>query len=214
MRYTTIMTAALCSVFTGAVMAAPMAINDLPTESTGPFQHNVFHSASSNGGQSGTIYSWFTLGVGGGSWDPVSGAFSLNVDLWNDAGATVSEGTATATGNLNSAAFNGYDGGLIGSITWDFTHATDSYLNGLGSVTLSFLDYNYATSTQGYTANSTTANSMTLWGADGSHDVNGNFSGATMGMDMVATFVPVPAAVWLFGSGLLGLVGVARRKSS
>jgi hypothetical protein len=26
--------------------------------------------------------------------------------------------------------------------------------------------------------------------------------------------VPVPAAVWLFGSGLIGLVGVARRKSS
>jgi hypothetical protein len=28
------------------------------------------------------------------------------------------------------------------------------------------------------------------------------------------TAVPVPAAVWLFGSGLLGLVGVARRKSA
>ena len=27
-----------------------------------------------------------------------------------------------------------------------------------------------------------------------------------------ATVVPVPAAVWLFGSGLLGLVGIARRK--
>jgi hypothetical protein len=26
--------------------------------------------------------------------------------------------------------------------------------------------------------------------------------------------VPVPAAVWLFGSGLLGLVGVARRKKA
>ena len=26
--------------------------------------------------------------------------------------------------------------------------------------------------------------------------------------------VPVPAAVWLFGSGLLGLVGVARRKTA
>jgi len=25
--------------------------------------------------------------------------------------------------------------------------------------------------------------------------------------------VPVPAAVWLFGSGLLGLIGVARRKA-
>jgi hypothetical protein len=30
----------------------------------------------------------------------------------------------------------------------------------------------------------------------------------------VASSVPVPAAVWLFGSGLLGLVGVARRKKS
>ena len=27
-----------------------------------------------------------------------------------------------------------------------------------------------------------------------------------------ASPVPVPAAVWLFGSGLLGLVGVARRR--
>ena len=26
--------------------------------------------------------------------------------------------------------------------------------------------------------------------------------------------VPVPAAVWLFGAGLLGLIGVARRKQS
>jgi hypothetical protein len=30
----------------------------------------------------------------------------------------------------------------------------------------------------------------------------------------VAPAVPVPAAVWLFGSGLLGLVGVARRKAA
>jgi hypothetical protein len=26
--------------------------------------------------------------------------------------------------------------------------------------------------------------------------------------------VPLPAAVWLFGSGLLGLVGIARRKKA
>jgi len=30
----------------------------------------------------------------------------------------------------------------------------------------------------------------------------------------VVNAVPVPAAVWLFGSGLLGLVGIARRKRS
>jgi hypothetical protein len=29
-----------------------------------------------------------------------------------------------------------------------------------------------------------------------------------------ATVVPVPAAIWLFGSGLLGLIGVARRKKT
>ena len=31
---------------------------------------------------------------------------------------------------------------------------------------------------------------------------------------METTVVPVPAAVWLFGSGLLGLIGMARRKAA
>ncbi len=26
--------------------------------------------------------------------------------------------------------------------------------------------------------------------------------------------VPIPAAIWLFGSGLIGLIGIARRKRS
>ena len=40
------------------------------------------------------------------------------------------------------------------------------------------------------------------------------FTGFT-GLELVidVTPVPVPAAVWLFGSGLIGLVGVARRKA-
>jgi len=37
-------------------------------------------------------------------------------------------------------------------------------------------------------------------------DPSGNLCGAPP--------IPVPAAVWLFGSGLLGLVGVARRRKS
>jgi hypothetical protein len=32
--------------------------------------------------------------------------------------------------------------------------------------------------------------------------------------DVAVTTVPVPAAVWLFGSGLLGLIGMARRKAA
>lgn len=46
---------------------------------------------------------------------------------------------------------------------------------------------------------------------------NGNFDVMSVHLDnYVATpqepVVPIPAAVWLFGSGLLGLVGIARRK--
>ena len=46
--------------------------------------------------------------------------------------------------------------------------------------------------------------SVTL-GADGTLTINGNGGGAP---------VPLPAAVWLFGSGLMGLVGVSRRRKA
>jgi hypothetical protein len=41
---------------------------------------------------------------------------------------------------------------------------------------------------------------------------NGLSAWAVQSGDVSAARVPVPAAVWLFGSGLLGLIGVARRK--
>jgi hypothetical protein len=44
------------------------------------------------------------------------------------------------------------------------------------------------------------------------------FSANTLGANLTwsssSTVVPVPPAVWLFGSGLIGLVGIARRKNS
>jgi hypothetical protein len=45
--------------------------------------------------------------------------------------------------------------------------------------------------------------------------VGGPFNGktGTWTLSGTATIVPVPAAVWLFGSGLLGLVGIARRRA-
>lgn len=49
---------------------------------------------------------------------------------------------------------------------------------------------------------------------DGYDDINDNLGNLVSGTwtDFQMTPVPVPAAVWLFGSGLLGLVGLARRK--
>jgi len=47
---------------------------------------------------------------------------------------------------------------------------------------------------------------------------NGPFPGFNAAFDLtgagLVSAVPVPAAIWLFGSGLVGLVGVARRKKA
>ena len=53
-------------------------------------------------------------------------------------------------------------------------------------------------------------------GTPGTAMLVGPFPGQTPSFagTMVPVPVPVPAAVWLFGSGLLGLVGVARRKKA
>lgn len=59
-------------------------------------------------------------------------------------------------------------------------------------------------------------------GYSGSPMVDGPFAGISVNFDigsgnsltvLSVSEVPVPAAVWLFGSGLLGLIGMARRRS-
>lgn len=41
----------------------------------------------------------------------------------------------------------------------------------------------------------------------------GPFSGGTTGLTGTVSAVPIPASVWLFGSGLIGLIGIAKRKA-
>ena len=49
-------------------------------------------------------------------------------------------------------------------------------------------------------------------GTPGTAMTGGPFIGFSPTFTGTATVVPIPAAAWLFGSGLLGMVGVARRR--
>lgn len=82
---------------------------------------------------------------------------------------------------------------------------------------------------QDWTVGTTNTSSGLVSYAEGTYDLtrftevqSGEFpfseyyqSAGTFSIDSVSfSVVPVPAAAWLFGSGLLGLIGVARRKKS
>ncbi len=95
------------------------------------------------------------------------------------------------------------------------TDSYNSFLTGIGS----------SIQMVGRAGSGTAANAETINGIFGDLTVGTSsyFSGGTSAYEatfgtVVATesigAVPVPAAVWLFGSGLLGLVGVARRKKA
>jgi hypothetical protein len=83
------------------------------------------------------------------------------------------------------------------------TPYSDSLIAGLGIPPQGYAPLAATSASQGFTAGPFT-------------DVVAYFdigSGNSMYVTSVSA-VPVPAAVWLFGSGLLGLLGVARRKAS
>jgi len=44
--------------------------------------------------------------------------------------------------------------------------------------------------------------------------MNDQVLGLDLRLELTPSAVPIPAAVWLFGSGLLGLVGVMRRRKT
>ena len=112
-----------------------------------------------------------------------------------------------------------------GTYTWNFSDASGSYTYtftvGAGQVGATMLFDWSVNSNIGvvnvWDVTSDGANNYyvsTDWDGDGilgGKMINGPFAGFSANFNMVEP-VPIPAAVWLFGSGLVGLVGVARRK--
>ena len=108
--------------------------------------------------------------------------------------------TSLTTGGLNELnTFNATGLDTIGAVTaWDASSSIDlSSISGWGS----------GTAVQIQLQNDLSATSN-LQG-------EGAFIQKKFGdIGVIVNPVPVPAAVWLFGSGLLGLVGIARRKKA
>ena len=72
--------------------------------------------------------------------------------------------------------------------------------------------YNYSTVADASATGGITLQFNSTCGADANCFADFSIDNVSIKADVSA--VPVPAAVWLFGSGLVGLVGVARRKKA
>lgn len=152
-------------------------------------------------------------------WAPTNN--DVDFIQWDLFGLSTDGGTLAMfdNGDLGGTALViGTDGGHV-----EFTASGSDYIAELfdvnnvsgGSIILSGdsnfelgMDYGqgYITDTSWAVASSPDTYLITFSGGVGNQTM-----GKTLAVDVQA--VPVPAAAWLFGSGLIGLVGVARRRA-
>jgi len=118
--------------------------------------------------------------------------------------------------------------GVFG-VGFDFFNVLDSDLGGgLGGGYHAFIVYGDG-STEDYIlpiASTAIADPFQFWGVTSTLSISSIHFGRGIGSSTIlgnfgiddltigSSIVPLPAAVWLFGSGLLGLIGVSRRKKS
>ena len=169
-----------------------------------------------DGGTAGSVTLTLTVGTVGGA--SVTDVY-LNVD------------DAIDISGFNMTNSSGPGNQASSSIDW----MTDNYKagnDGKFDILIGFGNNAFTageTSTFDITADGLVASSFNIWSTPDPSEIDpsGPFLGAakfqsTSGCETGLTggecsdwvgAVPVPAAVWLFGSGLLGLIGVARRKA-
>ena len=117
---------------------------------------------------------------------------------------------------------------LAGSDTLQYKAGSANWADAGGSIVISpvttgGMEQVYLRLVNGTTVTSTAGN-ITFWGKDDANynsiTVNWTVAGGTLALDLLVPDdkdnvapVPIPAAVWLLGSGLLGLVGIRRRST-
>lgn len=148
------------------------------------------------------------MGIGGGY---TADATTLTLTSVTGNSGTGILGTTVGFGTVGSI-ISGVDGGVDGVIDYNpFTPVTNLLEIGGWTLDLSTLIIDPASTT----ANLKLSGTGVLTG--GGYDptaatwrLSTTSTGGSYSMSITA--VPVPAAVWLFGSGLIGLIGIARRK--
>ena len=168
---------------------------------------NVTTADDGNGGVTFTVNSFNMdtyLGTSGGSFA------TMAADTSAMSGAVDSQGNITfdPTGRTGMAQFFNTS---LGEQLWNqgSTFTSGSQTNAVTTLTGSALALD---GTATIVSNSAVANWGFFVGTPYSEVFSLDFSNATVVESPAA--VPVPAAVWLFGSGLVGLAGIARRRKA
>ena len=149
-----------------------------------------------------------TGSIGGGTWSVASTTTFFGLNWTAHSGVTFGPGTysfPTVEGGTYTGIVVGA-GQIGGSILFDWGATKNIDVINVWDVCSGCGGY---TSTDGIGGNPANPDGIRGYGM-----LDGAFPNFNANFDFKVAAVPVPAAVWLFGSGLLGLVGVARRKKS
>ena len=172
------------------------------TASAVPMTSATFTMLDSTGGAVG-VDTTVTGDIGGGTWGVASTTTFFGANWTAHSGTTFGPGTYSID-TIEGGVYTGIvvGAGQVGGhilFNWGATANIDvvNVWDVVGDV---------YTSTDGIAGNPANPDGIRGYGM-----IDGAFPNFNANFDFTAP-VPVPAAVWLFGSGLVGLVGVARRR--
>jgi hypothetical protein len=204
-------------LFCHNVFATTWGVENVLHGSDGGFGFSSMHQANDSTPMSGSIL--VNIDSASGSYDDVSGALNLVLGLSNSDSVTL-----IGTLFFDVAGILASDSSLNYSGLTNLAASTFGTSNSLGaSGSFGFLGQDVCCSgshdPNSFQPASGGLNYLTLWGADyGDGTFLGNYNGSIVGMDLrlelseVPVPTPVPAAVWLFGTALIGFVGMSRRR--